>query len=77
LTSVVILINLLPKCVKCGSNVSDSVEPEVEKVGRIKVGRYVKNVWICEDCLKQTESFGTASSADVSPNTPRADEADI
>jgi len=57
--------------------VSDSVEPDVEKVGQIKVGRYVKNVWMCEDCLNQTESFGTASSADVSPNTPRADEADI
>jgi ribosomal protein L37AE/L43A len=71
------MINLLPKCVKCGSNVSDSVEPDVEKVGQIKVGRYVKNVWMCEDCLNQTESFGTASSADVSPNTPKADEADI
>jgi hypothetical protein len=86
-----IVINLIPQCVKCGASVSDSVEPEVEKEGQLKRGRYVDNKWICNDCLvllqqsttAETKNdgedvmIGKASSADVSPNTPRADEADI
>ena len=71
------MVDLLPRCVKCGFQVADSVEPEVEKGGQVKVGHYVNSVWMCDDCFRQTESFGMASSADVSPNTPRADEADV
>jgi hypothetical protein len=71
------MVDLLPTCVKCGSHVADSVEPEVEKGGQVKVGHYVNSVWMCDDCLKQTEGFGIASPADVSPNTQRADEADV
>jgi hypothetical protein len=63
--------------IKCGSNVADSVESEVEKGGQVKIGRYVNSVWFCDDCFKKPEDFGKASSADVSPNTPRDDEADI
>ena len=71
------MANLLPTCVKCASHVADSLEPEVEKADQVKVGHYVNSVWMCDDCFRQTEGFGMASSADVSPNTPRADEADI
>jgi hypothetical protein len=71
------MVDLLPRCIKCGSHVADSVEPGVKKGGQVKVGHYVNSVWMCDDCFRQTEGFGTASSADVSPNTPRADEADI
>ena len=71
------MVDLLPRCIKCGSHVADSVEPEVEKGGQVKVGHYVNSVWTCDDCFRQTEGFGMGSSADVSPNTPRADEADI
>jgi hypothetical protein len=71
------MVDLLPKCIKCGCRVADSVEPEIEKAGQVKVGHYVNSVWMCDDCFGQVESFGMASSADVSPNTPRADEADI
>jgi hypothetical protein len=71
------MVDLLPKCVKCGCNVADSVEPEVEKGAHIKLGHYVNSVWICDDCFRQTEGFAMASAADVSRNTPRADEADI
>lgn len=70
------MVNLLPTCVKCGSHVADSVEPEVEKEGQVKVGHYVNSAWMCDDCFAQTEGFGTACTSDVSPNTPRADEAD-
>jgi len=65
------MVDLLPTCIKCGSHVADSVEVQV------KVGHYVNSVWMCDDCFRQTEGFGMASSADVSPNTPRADEADV
>jgi hypothetical protein len=41
------------------------------------IGHYVNSVWFCDDCFKKPEDFGKASSADVSPNTPRADEAGI
>ena len=71
------MVDLLPRCIKCGSNVADSVEPGVEKGGQVKIGHYVNSVWLCDDCFRKPEDFGTASMADVSPNTPRADEADI
>lgn len=71
------MVDLLPRCIKCGSNVADSVEPEVEKGGQVKIGHFVNSVWLCDDCFKNPEDFGTASSADVSPNTPRADNADL
>ena len=74
---ILCMVNLLPTCVKCGSHVIDSLEPEVEKADQVKVGHYVNSVWVCDDCFRQTEGFGMTSSADVSPNTPRADEVDV
>jgi hypothetical protein len=71
------MANLLPTYLKCGSHVADSLEPEVEKADQVNVGHYVNSDWMCDDCFRQTEGFGMASSADVSPNTPRADEADV
>ena len=69
------MVDLLPRCVKCGSAVADSVE----KGGQVKVGHYVSSAWYCDGCLPKikTEDYGKASSADVSPNTPPADEAGI
>jgi uncharacterized protein with PIN domain len=45
--------NVLPTCHKCGASVIDFVEPEVEKEGKIKKGKFVDNVWICDDCIKK------------------------
>lgn len=42
---------VLPSCNVCGSPVIDSLEPEVAKEGIIKQGKYVNNVWICDDCI--------------------------
>lgn len=64
------------RCIRCDSNVADSVEPEVEKGGQLKIGHYVNSVWFSGDCFKKPENFGTASPADVLPNTPRTDAAD-
>jgi hypothetical protein len=82
------MINIIPQCVICGSPVSDLVEPEVEKQGQLKAGHYVDNRWICNDCVQSETTtrrrsnnncdvIGKASTADVSPNTPKADEASM
>jgi len=95
------MINLLPKCTRCGSPVTDSVEYQIEQHEKIKTGNYINSEWICDDCLgaerkqekeysssrtsqsnnsdnsNQCDNIGTASEADVSPNTPTADEADL
>ena len=34
------MVDLLPKCVKCGCNVADSVEPEVERAAHLKLGQF-------------------------------------
>ena len=90
------MINLLPKCSKCGLPVADSIESQIEQHEKIKMGNYIDGEWICDDCLavekkeekeyssppqtsqsnaNQCDNIGTASESDVSPNTPRADEA--
>ena len=82
-----ILVNLVPTCVKCGSTVTDLLEAEVEEQGQLKRGKYVNSVWMCNECADvqkreskndQRESMvGVASPSDVSPNTPKADEANL
>jgi hypothetical protein len=52
------MVDLLKRCIKCGSNVADSVESEVEKEGQLKIGHYVNSVWFCDDCFKKPEDFG-------------------
>ena len=48
------MIELVPQCVKCGSPVTDLVEPEVEKQGQLKPGHYIDNKWMCNDCMQST-----------------------
>ena len=80
------LVNLIPTCSLCGSPVTDSLDPMVEEQGQLKRGKYINSVWMCNDCAvtqgsdknaRGKQELGTASSADVSPNTPKADEADL
>ena len=94
----IIMINLLPQCNRCGSQVTDPVENQIEQHEKIKNGKYINSEWICDDCLgveyekeyasshtdqsnnsnnNQYNNIGTASKSDVSPNTPRADEAKV
>ena len=44
---------VLPSCNVCGASVFDFVEPEVAKEGQVKEGKYVNNVWVCNDCLNK------------------------
>jgi hypothetical protein len=46
------LVKIVPECTKCGSPVTDLVEPEVEEHGQVKRGRYINSVWICNDCIE-------------------------
>jgi len=81
------MANLLPQCTKYGSPVTDSLEDEIEQHEKIKAGSYIKGVWTCNDCVatsqgqeneeQQQDTIGVASKSDVSPNTPRADEAGL
>jgi tRNA A37 threonylcarbamoyladenosine modification protein TsaB len=63
---------------------------EVEEQVQLKRGKYVNSVWMCNECAdaQRTEGknssndqheikVGVASPADVSPNTPKADEANL
>jgi len=73
------MINLVPQCAKCGSPVSDLVEPEIQEHGEVKAGHYISSTWICDECSQlndpeKIEQIWKASATDVSPNTPRADE---
>jgi hypothetical protein len=46
-----ILIKLVPQCTKCGSTVTDSVEPKVEEHSQVKRGQYVNSIWIYNDSI--------------------------
>jgi hypothetical protein len=82
------LINLVPTCIKCGSPVTDSLDSEVERQGQLKRGKNVNSVWVCNDCAdaqikgvrndqREESMTGVATPSDVSPNTPKADEANL
>ena len=49
------MVDLLPKYVKCGCNVADSVEPEVERAAHLRLGHYVNSVWICDDIVSDRQ----------------------
>jgi hypothetical protein len=81
--------NSLPRCVQCNSPVTDSIDIEIENHGRVKLGKHIDGSWRCNDCITSTtsinhddsnsihhEHIGVANKSDVSPNTPKADEAD-
>jgi hypothetical protein len=82
-------------CIICKSPVTDSIETQIERHGKIKLGHRSSKGWICDDCsgshanqkenksavedneLRQHETIEPAKASDVSPNTPKADEAKL
>ena len=38
------MINLVPQCAKCGSPVSDLVEPEIQEQGEVKPGHSLNSM---------------------------------
>jgi hypothetical protein len=64
------------------------LDSEVEEQGQLKRGKYVNSVWICNDCAdaqikgvkndqREESMTGVATPSDVSPNTQKADEANL
>jgi hypothetical protein len=82
-------------CIICNLPVTDSIEEQIERHGKIKLGHHSNKGWICDDCsgghanqkesksavedneLQQHETIEPAKASDVSPNTPKADEAKV
>ena len=58
------MINLVPQCAKCGSPVSDLVEPEIQEHGEVKPGHYIDSIWICYECSQFSEDHGQAKERD-------------
>lgn len=70
-----IMINLLPKCSKCGSPVTDSIESQIEQHEKIKMGNYINSEWICDDCLgaEKKEEKEYSSSQTIQSNANQCD----
>ena len=58
------MINLVPQCAKCGSPVSDLVEPEIQEQGEVKHGHYINSIWICDECSQLSENQRQAKERD-------------
>jgi hypothetical protein len=41
----------MPRCDRCSSPVTDSIEVEIEKHGKVKMGKNIRGSWICNDCM--------------------------
>ena len=41
----------LPRCERCNSPVTDSIEVEIENHGKVKLGKHASGYSICNDCL--------------------------
>ena len=83
----------MSRCTKCNSLVTDSIELQIEQHGKVKLGRHDTQGWLCDDCSgsdnsqnnpamndsnhQQQETIEPVKSSDVSPNTPKADEAGL
>jgi hypothetical protein len=82
------------QCIKCNSLVTESIELQIEQLGKIKLGHHKINGWICDDCFgsstlrenspairdsnhQKQETTRAAKPLDVSPNTPKPDEAGL
>lgn len=63
-----IVINILPRCSKCGTPVADSVENEIKRHGKIKTGQYLRGIWICDDCIQTQQSRGKKSNESTYKN---------
>ena len=48
---------VLPSCSVCGAQVADNVESEIAKEGIIKQGKYVNNLWICDECINKKQNI--------------------
>ena len=45
------MIESLHRCNQCNSPVTDSIEVEIENHGKVKMGKYTRGSWVCDDCM--------------------------
>jgi hypothetical protein len=45
------MIDSIPRCNQCNSPVTDSIEVEIENHGQVKMGKYTRGSWVCDDCM--------------------------
>jgi uncharacterized protein with PIN domain len=45
------MIDSLPRCNQCDSPVTDSIQVEIENHGRVKMGKNIQDLWICNECI--------------------------
>jgi uncharacterized protein with PIN domain len=50
------MIDSLPRCGRCNSPITDSIEIEIENHGKVKLGKHISGFWICNDCLTKKAS---------------------
>ena len=68
ITPLHIMINILPRCSKCGTPVADFVESEIKRHGKINTGQYLTGVWICDYCIQTQQSRGKKFSESTYKN---------
>ena len=58
----------LPKCDRCNSPVTDSIQIEIENHERVKLGKRIDGSWICNDCvtIKDDEAISIIQDDDNS-----------
>jgi hypothetical protein len=67
------MTNSIPQCEKCSSPVTDSIEIEIQNHGRVKLGKYTRGSWVCNECMTERirgedENLSTISANQVDSN---------
>ena len=44
------MIDSIPRCSQCSSPVTDSIHVKMDNYNRIKLGKRLGSLWICDDC---------------------------
>ena len=65
------MMDSVPKCDRCNSPVTDSIEVEIENHGKVKFGSYTRGSWICNDCKTERTNEVTSTIQDDSNNVHR------
>jgi Zn-finger protein len=54
------MIDSLSRCAQCNSPVTDSIQIEIENHGRVKLGKRVNDLWLCNDCTTKRSDETTS-----------------
>jgi hypothetical protein len=57
--------DLKNKCSNCGMPVTNSISVKLKEEKFIKLGKFINNDWICDDCVLETQGI----KSDIVPYT--------